>query len=93
MGSFKVYRYFLEIKTKHLDIVNLNLPQKISITKDNLRDFNINKFFYKQIGIDHYWRDRLIWSDKTWSKYALNKNLETWIMKSGKELVGFYEQE
>ena len=93
MRSLKVYRYFLVIKTKDLGIVNLKLPPKISITKDKLRDFNINKFFYKQIGIDHYWRDRLIWSDKTWSKYALNKNLETWIMKSGKELVGFYEQE
>ena len=74
---FKVHRHFLEIKAKDANQVNLNFPKKISISRDKLRDFNINKFFYKQIGIDHYWRDRLIWSDKTWSKYALNKNLET----------------
>jgi len=90
---FKVHRHFLEIKTKDANQVNLNLPKKISISRDKLRDFNINKFFYKQIGIDHYWRDRLIWSDRTWSKYALNKNLETWIMKLDKDFVGFYEKE
>ena len=35
----------------------------------------------------------MIWSDKEWSKYAKNKNLETHILKKGEELVGFYEQE
>ena len=57
------------------------------------RDLNINKFFYRQVGKDHFWRDRLLWSDDEWEKYLNNKNLETGIMKINNNLVGFYEQE
>ena len=55
--------------------------------------FNLNKFFYKQIGLDHFWRDRFLWSDKEWIKYVTNKNLETHVLKKGEDLVGYYEQE
>tara|TARA_B100001093_G_C26571862_1_gene903284 strand:+ start:219 stop:725 length:507 start_codon:yes stop_codon:yes gene_type:complete len=88
----KVKRYFLEIKsfTKPID---LNLPENHKIILDNKKDFQLNKFFYKKIGIDHYWRDRLLWSDKEWLKYVDNKNLETHILKKDSNLVGYYEQE
>ena len=65
----------------------------MNIELDKKKDFNINKFFYKEIGKDHYWRDRLIWSDKEWSKYISNKNLDTWIIKVNGKLAGFYEKE
>ena len=88
----RVKRYFLEIKdfSKPLE---LSLPEKYHIILDDKKDFQLNKFFYKQIGIDHYWRDRLLWSDKEWSKYVLNTNLETHILKKDDNLVGYYEQE
>ena len=35
----------------------------------------------------------MIWTDKEWIKYVSNKNLETWVMKSYNEFVGFYEKE
>ena len=88
----RVKRYFLEIKD-FSNPIELNIPENYQIILDDKKNFELNKFFYKQIGVDHYWRDRLIWSDKEWSKYAKNKNLETHILKKEKELVGFYEQE
>ena len=88
----RIKRYFLEIK-KFSDLNELNIPEHYQIVLDNKKNFQLNKFFYKQIGIDHFWRDRLIWSDKTWSKYVENKNLETYILKKDEDLVGFYEQE
>ena len=88
----RVKRYFLEIKD-FSNPVELNLPSNYKITLDNQKNFNINKFFYKQIGIDHYWRDRLVWSDKDWLNYVKNKNLETHIIKRNDDLVGYYEQE
>ena len=57
------------------------------------KNFEINKFFYRQVGKDHYWRDRLIWTDKQWLNYTSNKNLDTWILKKQEQLVGFYELE
>ena len=88
----RIKRYFLEIK-KFSDLNELNIPEHYQIVLDNKKNFQLNKFFYKQIGIDHFWRDRLIWSDKIWSKYVENKNLETYILKKDENLVGFYEQE
>tara|TARA_B110000438_G_C15516072_1_gene522041 strand:- start:157 stop:663 length:507 start_codon:yes stop_codon:yes gene_type:complete len=87
----KVKRYFLEIKN-FSDLAELNLPENHEVILSNKKDFQLNKFFYKQVGADHFWRDRLIWTDKEWSKYVSNLNFETWIMKNRGELVGFYEQ-
>ena len=89
----KVQRYFLDLQFKKYKILNLKLPKNIKIVLNKERDFNINKFFYKNIGIDHYWRDRLIWTDKEWIKYVSNPSFETWIIKQDEDLVGFYEQE
>ena len=88
----KVKRYFLEIKN-FSNPVELNLPFEFKIILEEKNNYTLNKFFYKQIGLDHYWRDRLLWSDKEWTKYVENKNLETHILKKGDNLVGYYEQE
>ena len=89
----KVQRFFLEIKKKQFLDKRPLLPNKIKVYLDEEKDININKFFYRQIGKDHYWRDRLLWSDKEWHKYVDNINLETGVMKLQEELIGFYEQE
>ena len=87
----RVQRFFLEIKKKEFLIKPTLFPEKAKIFSE--KDININKFFYKQIGKDHLWRDRLLWSDKEWHKYINNINLETGVMKLDQDLIGFYEQE
>ena len=82
----RVQRFFLEIKNFSKPI-ELNLPQNHKIILDEKKDFQLNKFFYKQIGLDHYWRDRLPWSDEEWLRYVANKNLETHILKKSDDLV------
>ena len=89
----KVQRFFLEIKKDKKPQQLIILPKNIEIFQETKKDINLNKFFYRQIGRDHFWRDRLLWSDKEWEKYINNKNLETGIMKINDNLVGFYEQE
>ena len=79
----KVKRYFLDYIFDKTEIV-LDLGRNFKIEKDKNKNFNLNKFFYKQIGKDHFWRDRLVWTDKEWRKYISNKNFETWIMKKEK---------
>ena len=89
----KVQRFFLEIKKKQFVDKFPSTPKKTEVYLDKEKDININKFFYRQIGKDHFWRDRLLWSDKEWHKYVKNVNLETGVMKSDEELIGFFEQE
>ena len=89
----KVQRFFLEIKKKQNTNQIPIFPFQTQVYLDKEKDININKFFYRQIGKDHFWRDRLLWTDKEWKKYINNKSLETGIMKFNDELIGFYEQE
>ena len=60
----KVKRYFLDYTFDKTEIV-LNLSRNFKIEKDTTKNFELNKFFYKQIGKDHFWRDRLVWTDKS----------------------------
>ena len=71
----RVKRYFLELNNYQLK--DFLIPNSYKIYLDTKKDFNINKFFYKQVGREHYWRDRLIWSDSEWANYVSNKNFET----------------
>ena len=89
----KVQRFFLELKKKKASNNNIIFPKNTKTYLEIEKDNNINKFFYRQVGKDHFWRDRLLWSDNEWKNYIDNKNLETYIMKINGNLVGFYEQE
>ena len=89
----KVQRFFLELKKNKKQKKPITLPKNIKIFIETEKDININKFFYRQVGKNHFWRDRLLWSDNEWKRYVNNKNLETGVMKINDELVGFYEQE
>ena len=77
----KVDRKYLEINSP--DEINLSKNQKVivKIEKKNPPDFQINKFFYKQIGKSYRWIDRLVWNDTKWMDYTNNSNLETYILE------------
>ncbi len=54
-------------------------------------NFQLNKFFYKNIGKNHKWIDRLSWSEEKWIKYVSSKNIKTYVFKFKDDLVGFFE--
>ena len=85
-----VQRNFLELKDLKNLKTNLSNKKKYLIKKIK-PDFQLNKFFYKQVGKKHRWIDRLSWSDEKWINYISNKNLETYIICECEELVGFFE--
>ena len=86
-----VDRSFLEINS----VKNLKRSKSpgsnFKISEVKPPDFQLNKFFYKQIGKNHRWIDRLSWSDEKWINYISNRNLETYIISEFDELVGFFE--
>ncbi len=85
-----VQRNFLELK----DLKNLktnSINKNKYLVKKIKPDFQLNKFFYKQVGKKHRWIDRLSWTDEKWMNYISNKNLETFIICESEELVGFFE--
>ena len=54
-------------------------------------NFQLNKFFYKNIGKKHEWVDRLIWTEEKWIDYVSNKKVETYVLKYKDDLAGFFE--
>ena len=54
-------------------------------------NFQLNKFFYKNIGKKHKWTDRLVWTETQWIDYVYNLQVETYIFKYRDNLVGFFE--
>ena len=76
----KIFRKYLDIKSLS------NLKEVVKPTKNcsvNLldpKDFQLNKFFYKNIGKKHNWVDRLIWTDLNWTDYVSNKKIITFIV-------------
>ena len=54
-------------------------------------DFQINKFFYKNVGKKHNWVDRLTWTEEQWIKYTSDKKVKTYVLKSNKDLAGYFE--
>ena len=87
----RVDRKYLEINSPEEINISDNPQSSCKIEKKNPPDFQINKFFYKQIGKSYRWIDRLIWSDTQWVNYTNNSNLETYIMSENEELIGFFE--
>ena len=87
----RIERYYLEINS----IEDLNSKQvshqNFTLTEENNYKFNLNKFFYKQIGKKHQWVDRLVWQDKNWMDYVSNKNLKTFILQKKEDLIGYFE--
>jgi ribosomal protein S18 acetylase RimI-like enzyme len=87
-----------EVKRSYLEINSLKDLQESEQPSENYTvniieptDFQLNKFFYKNIGKKHKWVDRLIWTEDQWIKYVSNKNVKTFVLKSKKDLVGFFE--
>ena len=87
----KVERNYLEINS----VEDLNEPklnnEEIFIDLLEPVDFQLNKFFYKNIGKDHNWVDRLIWTDKQWINYVSDKKVKTYILKYKNDLAGYFE--
>ena len=87
----KVERNYLEIFSVQDLRINHNIELDYTITLLDPSDFQINKFFYKNVGKKYNWVDRLNWTDKQWIEYSSNEKVKTYILKIDDDLAGFYE--
>ena len=87
----EIERNYLEINSlEELNETNI-LSEDYSIKIVEPRDFQLNKFFYKNVGKNHHWIDRLIWTDQQWSNYTSDNKVKTYILKNKDDLVGYFE--
>ena len=87
----KVQRNYLEINFLEDLKENFEFLDNYSINLVDPVDFQLNKFFYKNIGKKHHWVDRLVWTEKQWIDYVSNKNVKTYVLKHVDEFAGYFE--
>ena len=87
-----------EVKRNYLEISSLkdlnegNKPSEdYTLNLIDPNNFQLNKFFYKNIGKKHKWVDRLIWNEQKWIDYVSSKKVKTYVLKNKDDLVGFFE--
>ena len=87
----KIFRNYLEIKSLE-DFKEVKKPSEdYSVELVDIKDFQLNKFFYKNIGKNCEWVDRLIWTDLDWTKYVSDEKLFTYVLKNKGEIAGYFE--
>ena len=87
----EVKRNYLEINSLE-DLKECNKPSEdYSLSLINPINFQLNKFFYKNIGKNHKWVDRLTWSEEKWIHYVSNESVRSYVFKFNDDLVGFFE--
>ena len=87
-----------EVKRNYLEINSIQelketneLSDDYSLSLIDPISFQLNKFFYKNIGKKHKWVDRLIWTEQQWIDYVSSEKVKTYVFKERDDLVGFFE--
>ena len=87
----EVKRNYLEINSlKDLKETSQSFGEFSIVLLDPV-DFQLNKFFYKNVGKKHRWVDRLIWSEQQWIDYVSSSKVKTYVLKRKDDLIGFFE--
>ena len=87
----EVQRNYLEINSIE-DLNKVTDPQEeYSLNLLEPQNFQLNKFFYKNIGKKHKWIDRLVWTENQWIDYVSSEKVQTYVLKYKDDLAGFFE--
>ena len=87
----EVQRNYLEINSIE-DLNKVTDPQdEYSLNLLEPQNFQLNKFFYKNIGKKHKWIDRLVWTENQWIDYVSSEKVKTYVLKYKGDLAGFFE--
>ena len=87
----KIERNYLEITSLEDLNDSKNFPEGYEVQLVQPIDFQLNKFFYKNIGKKHHWIDRLVWTDRQWIEYISDKKVKTYVLKKNGNFAGYFE--
>ena len=89
--SNKIERNYLEIKSLTDLKISSSIPDGYEVQIIKPANFQLNKFFYKNVGKKHHWVDRLIWKEKEWIQYVSDERVKTYVLKKNDDMAGYYE--
>ena len=85
-----IVRTYLHIFSKS-NLIKANCKnQNLEVILEEKPTIDFCKFFYKEIGRDFFWRDRLKWSNQEWLDYINNDFFKLYVLKYNNKLAGYY---
>ena len=87
----KIERNYLEIKSLTDLNISSSIPEGYKVQIIKPANFQLNKFFYKNVGKKHHWIDRLIWNEKEWINYVSDEKVKTYVLKKNEDIAGYFE--
>ncbi|WP_414530475.1 GNAT family N-acetyltransferase [Nodularia chucula] len=93
MSLVKITTYYLEMLNPEqlCSVPPGDYPLRIEQVKIPSPEFN--RFFYRSVGGDWYWVDRLNWNYEHWLTYLERPELETWVAYCSGTPFGYLELE
>jgi len=86
-----IIRSYLHISSKN-DLIKSSCKEKnLEVYLEKKPTTELCKFFYKEVGKEFFWKDRLRWSDQEWLSYINNEFFKLYILKYNNKLAGYYE--
>ena len=86
-----INRNYLEISSLNDLNESINPSDSYFIDLVEPSDFQLNKFFYKKVGKNYHWIDRLVWTEKQWIAYTSDKKVKTYVLKNNNDFAGYFE--
>jgi len=86
-----IIRSYLHISSKNHLIKSSCKEKNLEVYLEKKPTPDLCKFFYKEVGKDFFWRDRLKWSNQDWLNYINNDFFKLYILKHNNKLAGYYE--
>ena len=86
-----INRNYLEISSLSDLNESINPSDSYFIELVEPSDFQLNKFFYKNVGKNYHWIDRLVWTEKQWIAYTSDKKVKTYVLKNKNDFAGYFE--
>ena len=87
----KIDRFYLHIFSIN-ELIKSDYKQiNLEVILEKKPKIDICKFFYKEVGRDFFWRDRLKWRDQDWLDYINNDFFKLYILKYNNKFAGYYE--
>ena len=84
-------RFYLHLLSRS-ELIKSNCKEKnLEVILEKKPTIDLCKFFYKEVGKDFFWRDRLKWSDQDWLDYINSDSFKLYILKHNNNLAGYYE--
>ena len=74
-----IIRSYLHISSKNHLIKSSCKEKNLEVYLEKKPTPDLCKFFYKEVGKDFFWRDRLKWSNQDWLNYINNDFFKLYI--------------